>query len=351
MKNLARIAFSLAPCLFSLSPTSSLAAAAAQSDKFEQTAVREEPALSLSFPGIGDASKAIREVSFDELSIDLREMTTGTDVEYRLYGPGATHWGSARLDFACDARVERELAKLLKEQPFADGKTERKSISIVLRDRSKHEATHVVQQRKVIVRGWDPTKVELVQGTLSGPKCRLRLTLALSDVAFQAAEGPEEPRMAAEEAPSRYRVAIIDRGGGRDVDTAWESVTGGEEMTEITETTVGSDKYQTTTPGHKTVGELTLRGAMTQNRKSVLDWVNDSAACGRRDARRKCRSAYRSLEVTELVQTAKGLSEGRKLLCIGAFVTGYKLPRLGASEAAGSAQEEVRIKPVRCELK
>src|ERR1043166_2724192 len=43
-------------------------------------------------PGCGDASKNIREVHIDELTIDAREMTSGLDVEYRLYGPGHAHW-------------------------------------------------------------------------------------------------------------------------------------------------------------------------------------------------------------------------------------------------------------------
>lgn len=51
-------------------------------------------------PSCPDASKNIREISIDELNIDIREMTTGMDVEYRLYGPGAAHWGQARITAA-----------------------------------------------------------------------------------------------------------------------------------------------------------------------------------------------------------------------------------------------------------
>ena len=32
-----------------------------------------------------------------EIELEMgREMTTGLDVEYRLYGPGQAHWGNAR---------------------------------------------------------------------------------------------------------------------------------------------------------------------------------------------------------------------------------------------------------------
>lgn len=51
-------------------------------------------------PGCADASKNIREIVIDELNIDIREMTTGLDVEYRQYAPGYAHFGNARLTAA-----------------------------------------------------------------------------------------------------------------------------------------------------------------------------------------------------------------------------------------------------------
>src|SRR5712664_4267897 len=68
----------------------------------------------------------------------------------------------------------------------------------------------------------------------------------------------------------------IDNAGGKDVDTAWESCSGGELIIERTETTIGSDKFHTHSPGHKTVGEITLRGAMTDTRAALCEWINDT---------------------------------------------------------------------------
>lgn len=68
----------------------------------------------------------------------------------------------------------------------------------------------------------------------------------------------------------------IDGAGGKEADTAWEHVEGGELIIELTETTTGADKFQTTSPGHKSVGEITLRGSMTSKRKDIANWIMDT---------------------------------------------------------------------------
>jgi phage tail-like protein len=81
-------------------------------------------------PGCADASKNIREIAIDELNIDAREMTTGLDVEYRLYGPGAAHWGSAKFTSACTLGGSKELQAWW--QAAAKGKDIRKNITVTL---------------------------------------------------------------------------------------------------------------------------------------------------------------------------------------------------------------------------
>ncbi|MEO8683163.1 MAG: phage tail protein [Vicinamibacterales bacterium] len=51
--------------------------------------------FTVNIPGLPDASKNIREIGIDELHIDVREMTTGLDVEYRKIKAGSLHFGSA----------------------------------------------------------------------------------------------------------------------------------------------------------------------------------------------------------------------------------------------------------------
>jgi hypothetical protein len=68
----------------------------------------------------------------------------------------------------------------------------------------------------------------------------------------------------------------IDQATGKEVDTAWETCSGGELCIECADTTIGADKFQTTSPGHKSVSEIILRGAMTNKRAALCTWINDT---------------------------------------------------------------------------
>lgn len=86
-------------------------------------------------PGCTEASKNIREISIDELTIDLRETTTGLDVEYRVFAPGTAHWGTASFTSACTLGGSKELKKWWDEA--ATGKAIRKNIQIWLNKSDK----------------------------------------------------------------------------------------------------------------------------------------------------------------------------------------------------------------------
>ena len=134
----------------------------------------------------------------------------------------------------------------------------------------------------------------------------------------------------------------ITQATGKEVDTAWEAVSGGELIIELTETTIGSDKFQTTSPGHKSVGEITLRGAMTDKRAALCTWINDTAAG---------KPWKRTLTITELLSVDGGVKDGKQYIYFDCFPSGYVFPRLSVTNTTGNVIEEVRIKPVRCELK
>jgi hypothetical protein len=61
-----------------------------------------------------------------------------------------------------------------------------------------------------------------------------------------------------------FRVEISGATGS-DVDTAWESLSSGAQ--------IGTDKFKTNAPGHKSVDTITLRGAMTDGRKALCQWI------------------------------------------------------------------------------
>jgi tail tube protein gp19 len=112
----------------------------------------------LDIPGAPVASKNIREIHIDELNIDERALTTQgvrilTDVkrlgpladvampelDYRVYGPGDAHFGSATFTF----RVDKAVPNKDVEQWVSDcsrGQNIRKSISVILLGRDGSEA-------------------------------------------------------------------------------------------------------------------------------------------------------------------------------------------------------------------
>lgn len=56
-------------------------------------------------------------------------------------------------------------------------------------------------------------------------------------------------------------------GSGSDVDSAWETCSGGSLNIEVADSSTGTDKAGATTPGHKYVDTITLRGPLTSGRK------------------------------------------------------------------------------------
>ena len=92
--------------------------------------IKDGGGMLLTIPGAPIASENIEALFLDPLTIDIREMTTGTDVEYRLYGPGAAHWGSASVVSATPQGASRELQAWFMD--CASGKNIRKNITVTL---------------------------------------------------------------------------------------------------------------------------------------------------------------------------------------------------------------------------
>jgi hypothetical protein len=133
----------------------------------------------------------------------------------------------------------------------------------------------------------------------------------------------------------------IDGAAGKEVDTSWEHVSGGALMIEHVETTIGGDKFHTHAPGAKSIEELTLRGAMTDLRQAMCTWINETVAG---------KPWKRTVTITELLSVEGGIKEGKKYVYFDCFPCGYVFPHLSVTNTTGNVQEEVRIKPVRCEL-
>lgn len=98
----------------------------------------------------------------------------------------------------------------------------------------------------------------------------------------------------------------IDSAGGKEVDTAWESVSGGELIIEV----------RTNSPGHKTVGEITLRGPMTKSRKAMCQWITETV---------QGKSWKRTVFITPLLLDGV---VGETLVFDGCVLTSYQQPPL-----------------------
>jgi hypothetical protein len=139
-----------------------------------------------------------------------------------------------------------------------------------------------------------------------------------------------------------FRVELRDSSGGKEVDTAWESVFGGELIVESYEHSDEQGACKTAGSGLKTVGELVLRGPMTAGRLALCQWINDTV---------NGRGFKRTLTITELLSSGGGVKSGRQYVYHDCFPVGYVFPRLSVTNTTGNVLEEVRIRCGRVELK
>lgn len=297
-------------------------------------------------PGCPDASRNIREIAIDELNIDVREMTTGLDVEYRVLGPGMPHFGSAYLTVG--AEHSKELKAWFDEA--AKGKNIRKNIEVRLYKSDKTPG------RSYSLFDCFPTQWSTAAAGAdgSGPTETLRVRIGRIEFKTQAAPptpggGPRKsPGMtqgtSADPAPVRGFKVEISGSSGKEVDNAWESVSGGDMVIELGPTPApngGTDRFKTNSPGHKTVAEITLRGAMTDGRAALCEWINDTV---------QGKPWKQMLTVTELLAAVDGsVKPGKQFIYHECFPIRYVFPRMSVTNTTGNTKEEVVFQAVRDE--
>lgn len=126
--------------------------------------------------------------------------------------------------------------------------------------------------------------------------------------------GDESERPAGHSAAAQSFAAVggfkveIDGAAGKEVDTAWTSVTGGEATIESVEPTVGSDGDAGISPARNGIGNVTLRGVMTGKRAALCTWMANRAIGSRQ-----------TLTVTEQVSVDGQVSDGRQFAFSGCF--------------------------------
>jgi phage tail-like protein len=87
--------------------------------------------------GCATASANVESITVEDLVIDEREMTTGADWDYRVYGPGDAHFGSITIR----SRVGKDSKEFFTWwSDCSQGKNIRKQISVIAKKRDGSEA-------------------------------------------------------------------------------------------------------------------------------------------------------------------------------------------------------------------
>jgi len=277
---------------------------------------------------------SIESVAIDDLTVDARETTTGHDVEYRTYAPGDAHYGKLTLR----ARVGSDSKDLSQWwQDCSKGTNVRKSISVICLKRDGSEA------RRFNL--FECFPVSFAPGEFSGDGGRAieRLELMIGRIEMAAVgDTPTTPN-------ARFEVAIADPAGAVarpavasplataaavEVDRGWENLAGGALVLDVTDPALGCEAFHTTTPGHKYIDEIVLRGPMTAGRKALCTWINETV---------KGKPWKRTLTVKEILKDG---SAGKTFIYHDCFPTRYVFPKL-AADGTGNLYEEVTIKPTR----
>lgn len=134
-----------------------------------------------------------------------------------------------------------------------------------------------------------------------------------------------------------FTVVIGGEGSGSDPDSAWETCSGGSLNIEVADASTGADKFHQTTPGHKYIDTLTLRGPLTSKRTALCSWIQDTVSG---------KEWKRTVVLTEILKDG---AAGKSFTYHDCFPTRYVFPAFSAS-GTGNLYEEVNIKPIRLDL-
>jgi len=135
-----------------------------------------------------------------------------------------------------------------------------------------------------------------------------------------------------------FMVTISGPDGTSEADGDWETCTGGAIVLVAHEVAGLPDRAAaTTSPGHKYVDTLTLRGPLTAGRKALCQWIMGAA---------KGVDDRRTVTVREILKDG---SAGKTYNYHDCFPTKYVFPSFSA-DSGEPLYEEVQVKPIRLEL-
>jgi len=289
-------------------------------------------------PGYGRTGESfvlggVESVDIDDIVFDIKvaEASTGAGQvrrggagaggAYRVYGPGDAHYGSITISMQAGAGSPDLYQWWL---DTSSGRNIRKNISVIALKRDGSEARRFNFIECFPTR-WEAADYSPSSGEVSGETIvvkigRVEMAIAGDD---NAGDPPLDPGVYAVVEPA----AVLD--------PPWEGWSGGTPVRAVP--VMPGSRYHTSTPGHKYIDTLTLRGPLTSGRKAMMEWINATV---------RGNEWKRKVVVTEI--TADG-SDGKTYNYLDCFPTRYVFPAFSAS-GTGNLYEEISIKPIRLDL-
>jgi len=125
--------------------------------------------------------------------------------------------------------------------------------------------------------------------------------------------------------------------GGKGENESWLSCSGGGDVIEVAQTTLGTDHFKTFAPGQTTVSPLVLEGYLTADRKAMLTWIK-AVADGE--------APRRNVTVVPYSIEQQATKQHNYLDCL---IEEYVYPEL-SSHDHNTLKEKVTVRPERHEI-
>lgn len=288
--------------------------------------------------GAPTASANVESITIDDVVIGIVDVTPEGD-DVRTFEPGDAHYGS--ITIRCRVTLGNELFDWW--LAAAKGDSIRKNISVIAlgRDGSEARRWNVIDAFPV---RWDPGEYSPSSNVAVETIVAKMQRVELGIIAPPGGGGGQKPGRGSERTrqqggPPQPGFTVEMSGGatGSEPDSAWETCTGGALNIEIADSSTGTDQSHTTTPGHKYVDTLTLRGPLTSGRQAMAGWITETV---------QGKPWKRDVTITET--NGRG-DAGRSYTYLDCFPTRYVFPAFSAS-GTGNLTEAIEIQPNHLEL-
>lgn len=271
----------------------------------------------------------IREIAIDDLNIDVVEIKDPEAVRenegFRVYAPGAVHFGQVHLR----ADLASESGGLLSAwwAECVSGKNIRKNVTVTL-FRKDGTPTRAFELSSLF-----PETAELPeQAACSDCPQEIVLHCSMRGVSLAYLGPPDAPQ------GRGIYVSIDDEATGEmGSPERWFRWSGGE-VIRHNEVPLAGTRYRIYSPGHKSVGEVTLKGATTGQRKAMCQWITSTV---------QGRPWKRSMELQEILKDG---AAGKQFTYHECFPTRYVFPRFSADQPGLMFSETLTVKIGRIEL-